>query len=70
MATQRVSQLADQITKDVISGYCREAQTLLASEQIVPVQITQIILAFYYIIERFVDRGNLSIVFMDEGMRI
>ena len=70
MASQRAFQLADQITKNIISGYCRDAQQSLGSDQIIPIQIVQVILAFYYIVERFVECGNERIVFHDEGMRI
>ena len=69
----KAKKLADQETKNIIAGYCRESQQLLTSHHlndtfyIIPLQIIHIILSYYFIFEQFVPFGNRHIKFSDDG---
>ena len=64
MATARALKFADQRTKDIVVGYCKSAQTILTSKHpdnsfyLIPIHITNICLAYYFIIEQFIECGN------------
>ena len=63
MATKKAQQYADQTTK-IYYWFCKNIDI------IVPTQIIDIILAYYFIIEHFVECGNNWIKFSDERRTI
>ena len=76
MATARALKIADQRTKDVVAGYCKDVQTILTSENpnnsfyIIPTQIRNICLAYYFVMEQFIECGNKYIRFTNERRTI
>ena len=70
MATQKALQFVNQSTKDTVTGYCRRIQKLLDSDKIVPTQIIDLILGFYFIVECFIECGNKFIQVSNERRTI
>ena len=67
---QGALKFADQNSKDIVSGYCKEIEKSLISKQIIPKYIIDICLAYYLIIERFIECGNKYIKFDQERRSI
>ena len=74
--TKQVIAVCDQETKDLIAGFVRTIQNTLITESecnpfyIIPVNIIHLCLSYYFILEKFVAKGNKFIEITENGTMI